>query len=190
MRHEYRIRSGRANVDFTELKKLCTTAGDTRSLAIGLAGLTLATQLDGRSREALGLATELVQLLESVGDSFLTVSLCTAYLNTILAGGQIAAVLRLADRVVGLVEGNPREGELISVSPLANALAIRGTARWCLGLPGWRDDFDRAIETVAAIPPQFRSGTFYIVYLMTIPNGVLVSREPALAEIAEIALGR
>ena len=77
--HEYRIQSGRANVDFTELKKLCTTAGDTRSLAIGLAGLTLATQLDGRSREALGLATELVQLLESVGDSFLTVSLCTAY---------------------------------------------------------------------------------------------------------------
>ena len=76
--HEYRIQSGRADVDFAELKKLCAIAGDTRSLAIGLAGLTLATQLDGRSREASGLATELVKLLESVDDSFLTVSLCTS----------------------------------------------------------------------------------------------------------------
>ena len=55
------------------------------------------------------------------------------------------------------------------------------------GVAGWREDFDRALGAVAAIPPQFRSGTFYIIYLMTIPNGVLVSGERALAEIAEIA---
>ena len=44
--HEYRIRSGRADVEFSELKELCAIAGDERSVAIGLAGLALATQLD------------------------------------------------------------------------------------------------------------------------------------------------
>jgi hypothetical protein len=29
----------------------------------------------------------------------------------------------------------------MSVSPLANATAIRGTGRWWLALPGWREDF-------------------------------------------------
>jgi hypothetical protein len=79
--HEYRIRSGRADVEFAELKELCAVAGDKRSLAIGLAGLSLATQLGGVTREASGLATELVRLLDSVGDPALTVALSVAFLN-------------------------------------------------------------------------------------------------------------
>ena len=85
---EYRIRSGHADVEFAELKELCAIAGDKRSLAIGLAGMALATQLGGGTREASGLATELVQLLDSVGDDALTVALSVAFLNITLGRGQ------------------------------------------------------------------------------------------------------
>jgi adenylate cyclase len=185
--HEYRIRSGRADVQFRELKELCAIAGDDRSVAIGLAGLTLAVNLDTGPSASLVLATELVRLVESIGDPSLTISLCVSYLNAILAAGEISFALRLADDVIELSDGVTVGGELISVSPLANALAIRGTGRWCSGLAGWRHDFDRALETIVPIPPQFRSGTYWIVYLMTIPNGVLLPDERAIVDIAEIA---
>ena len=144
--HEYRIRSGRADVEFAELNELCAIAGDKRSLAIGLAGLALGMQLGGNSREASGLATELVQLLESVDDPALTVALSVAFLNVTLAEGKIVTVLELAQRVIELAESEPGQVDLISVSPLANAMAIRGSARWCLGLPDWRKDLARASE--------------------------------------------
>ncbi len=38
-----------------------------------------------------------------------------------------------------------------------------------------------------SIPPALRSGTFWIVYLFAIPNGVLLSDEGAYAEVAQIA---
>ena len=185
--NEYRIRSGRADVDFSELRELCAVAADQRSLAIGLAGLALATQLDVGTRESSRLATDLVSLVKSIGDPALIVGLSVAYLNVILAGGKFAEVIQLANRVIELTDGRPAGVDLISVSPLANAMAIRGAARWCLGSPGWRDDFDRALEAIATVPPAFRSGTFWIVYLMGMPNGVLLPGPEAIAEINEIA---
>ncbi len=184
--HEYRIRSGRGDVEFAELKELCAAAGDKRSLAIGLAGLSLATQLEAGPRESWHLASELVPLLESIGDPDLTVSLSVAPMSATLQGGKIAAALQLTERVIELTEGKPTEGELITISPLASALSLRGTARWALGLPGWREDFDRAFEVVAAIPPAFRSGTFWHVFLYAIPNGVLLPGQAAVDGAAEI----
>ncbi|MET0994612.1 MAG: AAA family ATPase [Mycobacterium sp.] len=163
--HEYRTRSGRADIEFAELRELCAVAGDKRSLAIGLAGLSLATQLDTGPRDSWPLATELAQLLESIGDPSLTVSLAAAPLTATLQGGKIAATLQLAERVIELTESEPTQGELMTISPLASALSLRGTGRWALGLPGWREDFDRALEVIAAISPTFRSGTFWHVYL-------------------------
>jgi adenylate cyclase len=184
--HEYRIRSGRADGDFAELKELCAVAGDKRSLAIGLAGMALAAQLDARSDDASQLATELVGLLESLDDSALTVGLSVAYLNIGLGAARIRETLQLAQRVIDLSEGKPGEAPLISVSPFANAVAIRGVARWCLGQPGWREDFVRASETITAVSPALRSGTFWIVYLMAFPNGVLLPTDEALTAASEI----
>ena len=79
--NQYRIRSGDADVAFSELKELCATAGDERSLAIGLAGIALAGQLDARFGEASEHATDLVRLLDSVGDPKSTLALSVAYLN-------------------------------------------------------------------------------------------------------------
>ena len=95
----YRIRSGRVGTDFSELKELCASAGDERSLAIGLAGVALATQLEVGPRQASALATELVRLLESIGDPELTVTLSMAPLTNNLQGGKISAALQWADRV-------------------------------------------------------------------------------------------
>ena len=185
--NEYRIRSRHADIDFSELKELCAVAADQRSLAIGLAGLTLATQLDVGTHEASSLATDLVNLVESIGDTALTVGLSVAYLNVILAGGKFAEAIQLANRVIELTDDKPAGVDLISVSPTANAMAIRGVARWCMGLPGWRDDFDRAVEAIAKAPPAFRSGTYWIVYLMGIPNGVMLPGAAAVSQIVEIA---
>lgn len=184
--HEYRIRSGHADAEFAELRELCSAAGDDRSLAIGLAGMTLATQLDRGPREAKGFTTELVALLESIDDPGLTVALSVASLNVILATGEITSALRLAQQVIDMADGEDAAGELISISPLANALAIRGTGRWCTGIPGWRDDFDRAFGAIGAVPPEFRSGTFWIVYLMALPNGVLLPDVQAVERATEI----
>ena len=185
--HEYRIRSGHADIAFAELKELCAIAGDKRSLAIGLAGLALASQLDARFRDASAYATELVQLLDSVGDPTLTLALSVSYLNIKLDGGMLREVLELATRVIELSDDQPDAADFMSVSPIANAMAIRGTARWMMGLRGWREDFAGAFEKASVISPQFRSGTFWIVYLMAISNGVLLSDERAKAEALEIA---
>ena len=88
------------------------------------------------------------------------------------------AVLELAQRVIELRrQRTSRPCELISCR--------RSQTRWryavrpdgCMGLPGWREDFERAFETVVRRSLRnsapARSG---IVYLMAIPNGVLLVR--------------
>ena len=147
----------------------------------------MASQLDARFRDASAYATELVQLLDSVGDPTLTLALSVSYLNIKLDGGMLREVLELATRVIELSDDQPDAADFMSVSPIANAMAIRGTARWMMGLRGWREDFAGAFEKASVISPQFRSGTFWIVYLMAISNGVLLSDERAKAEALEIA---
>jgi adenylate cyclase len=56
-----------------------------------------------------------------------------------------------------------------------------------MGMQGWREDFAAAFRTAASIPPQFRSGSFWIIYLYAIPNGVLISDDQVNSEIARIA---
>ena len=59
--------------------------------------------------------------------------------------GQAAEGLRLAQRVIDLAEGDPTKGSLGPIgSPLAMAIMMRGNCRYCLGVPGWREDLDQA----------------------------------------------
>ncbi len=184
--NEYRIRGGRVDEEFAELKELCAIARDDRSLAIGLAGMALATQLTLGPRAASGLAAELIKILESVGDPELTVSLSVAPLTASIQGGRIAAAMQLAQHVIDTTGGKPSLGELITISPVASALSVRGIARWSTRLPGWREDLDHALDVIAAAPPAFRSGTFWHVYLYAVPNGVLTVTQAVVDEAAEI----
>ena len=185
--NEYRIRSGHGDNAFAELKALCETARDQRSLAIGLAGVAMAKQLDAQFRDAAALATELVALLDSLGDATLKMALAVSYLNIKLDAGQFTESLELASQIIELADGRTVDAPFISISPLANALAIRGSAKWALGLSGWRNDFAAASKAAAAIAPQFRSGSYWMTYLFAIPNGVLLSDDWAKEQISEIA---
>ena len=99
--------------------------------------------MNARRREASRLATEHIALLDSIGDPTLTVGLSHAALVAKHETGEMAEVLRLAQGVIDLSAGDPNMGDLIIGSPLAMLIALRGAARWCLGVPGWKDDLHR-----------------------------------------------
>jgi predicted ATPase len=134
-----------------ELRELCTAAGDKPSLAIGMAGLAAEHNRHGRVREASRLASETMALVESIGKPTLTVELSLAAIDTKLQVGEMAEALRWSQTVIDLAEGDPAIGSFTVGSPLAVALALRGTARWALGRAGWRDDFDRALAVARAL---------------------------------------
>jgi adenylate cyclase len=183
----WRVRGIRLDTSFEELRDLCTAAGDQRSLAIGMAGLvTTMTANRDDSREASRLATELVELLESIGDSTLTVALCYAPLIAKHWTGESVEVLRFAQLIIDLAEGDATKGALVGGSPLAMAIVMRGVARYCLGHAGWKDDIHDALVTVDHVGElTARVGIRYYTYVEPIANGVLVSDATVLRDSAE-----
>jgi adenylate cyclase len=99
--------------------------------------------------------------------------------------GEMAEVLRLAQRVIDLAHGDPTMGDLIIGSPLAVATAWRATARWCLGIAGWKDDFHQAITMARAVDPITRAGVTWFTYVAAIPYGVSLPDAAALRDTAE-----
>jgi adenylate cyclase len=182
----YRV-SASADTAFDELRQLCAVVGDERSLATGMAGLVLALNINARRREGSRVATDLIRLLDSIGDPMLTVALSSAAFGPKFDTDEIAEVLRMAESVITLAEGDPSKGTLIVISPLSMALASRGVARSCLGISGWHDDVRDAIETAQAIDPALaRIGVVWIAYVFTLSNGVLLPDATVVRETAEI----
>ena len=148
-----RVAGSIADTGFDELRELCSAAGDTVSLAIGMGGLLLTLVFHNRYREAARLAAECSRLLESFADPPLTLMLVVA--QSVWLAGQAAEGLRLAQRVIDLADGDPTKGALGTIgSPLAMAIMMRGNCRYCLGLPGWREDLDRAIAMARSVNPS------------------------------------
>jgi len=182
--HAFRVGGGGADTGFDELRELCTAAGDQASLAIGMTGLVLTRWATAHHSEASRLATEHTALLESIGDPTLTVGLSVAAMIVQEETGQMAEVLRLAQRVIDLADGHHAMGNLLIGSPLAFALALRGEARWCLGSAGWKDDFAQAVAMARAADPISLALVNLYTYVLAIPNGVLLSDATALRETA------
>ena len=129
---------------FAELRDLCAAAGDKASLAIAMTGLATELLYAGRATEGARLASEQMALLESIGDPTPTMALAAIAFCNWLGVGEFGEVLRWSQTVVDLAAGDPAKGAGFGVgSPLAIALAWRGTARWWLGRPGWRQDLAR-----------------------------------------------
>jgi adenylate cyclase len=162
-----------ADTGFDELRQLCTAAGDHRSLAIGMAGWALAHNLNANNREASRLADELVQLLESIGDSTLTVGLLPYVMIVKHETAEMAEILRLAQYLIDLAEGDPTAGSLITDSPLSVATVMRGLARGCLGIPDWQDDIRQAIDMAGSFEELTSIGIIWFANVLTIPNGLL-----------------
>ena len=170
---------------FEELRELCTAAGDKPSLAIGMVGLALEHNRHGRVREASRLASETMALVESIAKPTLTVELSLAAISIKSQTAEMADALRWSQTVIDLAGRDPTKGNIVFGSPLAVALASRGTARWALGRAGWRDDFDRALAMARGADPMSRAAVNMYAYGSAIAGGVLLADDAALRDIEE-----
>jgi hypothetical protein len=99
--------------------------------------------------------------------------------------GEMGEALRLAERAIALSGGDPTMGNLIFGSPLAFMLALRASTRCCLGIAGWHEDFDSAVETARDIDPFTHSTVTMVKYVSTL-NWALLPDDAALDEMAEL----
>ena len=159
---------------FAELRELCTAAGDKVSLAIGMTALATDLCYAGRAHEAAQLASEQMALLESIGDPTPTMGLAFIGFVNWLGRGEFGEILRWSQTIVDLAAGDAAKGGLFGMgSPLAIALAWRGTARWWLGRPGWPQDLHDAVEMAQQSNPETLSGAVAWTYGFAMQYGVL-----------------
>jgi len=170
---------------FDELRHLCTAAGDKASLAIAMAGLVADHALQGRMREASQLASEAMNLIESIGDPSLTVGLSFAPIYAKIESAEWRDVLLWSQRVIDLADGDPSKGNFLVGSPLAAAFAQRAIARCCLGRPGWRDDQRHGLAMARSADPMSYARVVAYVYFPGIPFGVLRPDDSAVREIED-----
>jgi class 3 adenylate cyclase len=159
---------------FAELRELCSAAGDKVSLAIGMTGAATELMYVGRSREGSRLASEQMALLASIGDPTPTMGLAFMAFCNWLDAGELGDVLRWSQTVIDLAGGDPAQGAGFGFgSPLAAAVAFRGTARWWLGRPAWRQDLDDAVAMARNSDPATLAGVVAWTYGFAIYYGVL-----------------
>ena len=115
-----------ADTGFDELRDLAGDGDDKVSLAIGMAGQASALLVHGCYRESSHLATELIGLIESLGDPTLTVGLLYVSLGAKYQVGEVKEVIRLAQLMIDTADGDPRKGDLIIGSPMITAIMLRG----------------------------------------------------------------
>jgi len=181
-----RVAGSIADTGFDELRDLCSAAGDTVSLAIGMAGLMAALVFHNRYREAAQVASDCSRLLESIAGPALAVPILTVSQSMWMAG-RAAEGLRLALRGIDLAEGDPTKGSLGPIgSPLAAAILLRGSCRYCLGVPGWREDLDQAIAMARSVGDAwgYLVGVVY-KYRVAVHAGALLPDAAADRDTAE-----
>ncbi len=171
-----------------ELRELCSAAGDKISLAIGMTGMATELMYVGRSREGSRLVSEQMALLESIGDPTPTMGLAFMAFCNWLDAGEVDEVLRWSQTVIDLAGGDPAKGAGFGfASPLAAAVAFRGTARVWLGRPGWRQDLDDAVAMARHIDAGTHVAVFAWSYGFAINFGVLRA-DDAVVRASEEAL--
>ncbi|RDH75089.1 cyclase [Mycolicibacterium moriokaense] len=180
----WRVGGDLEDVHVDELRELAAAAGDKRSLAMGMTGLVQMLNFHGKFADASALASEYVELLESVGDRELIVGMLVAPILAKWNAGEIRESLRLAQRAIDLSGGDPTMGSLIIGSPLAFMLALRASARCCLGIPGWRDDFDQAVTMARSVDRFSFCGAVQFKYIAVL-NWALEPDDDALRETGE-----
>jgi class 3 adenylate cyclase len=178
----WRVHEHVAGARFEELRALCNAVGDKASLVIAMAGLVMDHAFQARMREASQLASEAMALLESLGDSTLTVGLSFPAIYAKGESGEFCDALQWSQRVIDLADGDPSKGNFIFGSPLALAFAQRGIARYWLARPGWRDDLHRALDMARSADPMSYSMVVTFVYFSGIPLGVLAADDGAVGE--------
>jgi class 3 adenylate cyclase len=181
----YRVREHVAGARFDELRQLCTAAGDKAPLAIAMAGLMMDHAFQDRMREVSQLASEVMALIESIGDPTLTVGLSLPVLYAKLEGAEFSDALQWSQRVIDLAAGDASKGNFIFGSPLAVAFVSRAVVRYCLGRPGWRRDLRHGLAMARSAEPMSYATVVAFAYGAGIPFGVLRPDDSAVHEIED-----
>lgn len=181
----WQVHASISGAGFEELRQLCAIADDKASLAIGMAGLVMEHLNGGRLREASQLASEYMSLIDSIDDPTLTIALSFAAIHTKVETDEISDVLRWSQTVIDLADGDATKGNFVIGSPLALAYASRGFARWGLGHPVWRRDFDQAVAIARRHDPMSHALVIGYKYTGGIPAGALLADDTAVRDIEE-----
>jgi adenylate cyclase len=114
---------------FDELRELCSEADDKASLAIAMTGLVSEHWRHARMQVAQEFASEQIALVESLGEPALMVS---AFLAIAIKShtGATADLLRWCEITIDWASGEPAQDSVVTGSPLAMALGLRGFAGW------------------------------------------------------------
>lgn len=181
----WRVHVNVAGAAFEELRELCTAAGDKASLAIATSGLLMDHAYHADVNEGSRLASEVMALVEWVGDPNLTVGLSVPVSYAKAEAAEWSELFRWSQLVIDLADGDPAVGNLVLGSPLPAAHATRAIARYFMGLPGWRDDQRHALAMSHEVDPLSHAAVVSFIYFGAIPNGVLLPDDSALLEIEE-----
>jgi adenylate cyclase len=168
---------------FEELREMCLAVGDNASLAIGMSGLVYEHMIHARVNEARRVIAEQLALAQSVDDPAFAAGLSQVAIAVEYESGNVAKQLRWAQTAIELDAGNTGKAKLIFQTPAATLVAARGSARWRLGRPGWRDDFSQAIAMARGADPLSHAIVTIYTYLPAIPCGALLADDTALREI-------
>ncbi|PND54420.1 cyclase [Mycobacterium sp. ENV421] len=173
---------------FAELQQLCAAAEDNASLAIAMTGLATEVLYEGHARQAAQLSSQQMAQFEYMGDPTPAMGVAAIAFINWLGVGEFAEVLRWSQTIIDLAAGDPAKGASYGVgSPLAIALAWRGTARWWQGRPGWHRDLHDAVAMARRSNPETLSGAIAWTYGFAVQYGVL-SVDESLLRTSEDAL--
>jgi AAA ATPase domain len=181
----FRVKRGDSAARFSELHELCGAAGDKATLAVGMVGLLADTLDECRVREASQLASQHLNLLESIGDATLTVGLGFIGVLVKALSAEMADAQRWSQLTIDLADGDPTMGNFVVGSPLALAMGTRGVARYWLGLPGWREDLDHSFAWARTADAWTWATVLAYKYDLALFTGVVRSDDSALREIGE-----
>jgi len=181
----WRVHEHATGARFEELRELCAATGDKASLAIAMSGQVMDHQHQARLREASGLASEAMALIESLDDPTLTVGLSLASIYARAECAEWPDALRWSQMVINLADGDPSKGNFIIGSPLALAFTTRAMARYYLGRPGWADDLRHGLAMARSTDPMSYATVVAYAYSGGIPPGVLRPDDRAMREIED-----
>ena len=184
----WRVGITTADAGFNELQQLCSASGDARSQTVTKALLAAARHRDGDIGDAYRLAREVVGRAESFDDDT-AIRLLANVTVYIIHVGEAREVLRVAQRIIDLADGDPAKGLLphSSVgSPLALATMTRGVARAALGIDGWKDDLRRAVTMARGFDLTSRALVTSFVHVVATSQGWLTPDASAVDESEEI----
>jgi adenylate cyclase len=182
----FRTGSAFDDATFEETCRLADGLGDKVSLAMAMSGQAVALMFGGRYRESSRVASELIALLEAIGDPTWELTLLHGASTIKFLNGEVAAASRLMQRVIDLADGDALKGASVIESPLTLALMYQAIARICLGTEGWKADLAQAVTLVTEFLPIGQADALIWKYHIGVLAGALPADAAAVRETAKI----